>query len=258
MDIILNQVIGAVIGAIVSIAISWYFYKKADLPAQVANEMIDNILFINIQDRLGEQFLFYDYPHEIQLPKDQDTPHVAQFWYSTNAPKQGESVLILFRVVDTGRNFGGSQFIEVTDTASMLSFPVARQGHGYYAVKIDFADNALTGQHTITFKLTDRKRKSYTQSLKINLRGLEEDTPSFDFTDKPSKHDERLARIRAEYPKAYEKWTDEEDNSLKQKFGEGVTTEELARIFQRQPSAIRSRLTRLGMVAERNESQARE
>lgn len=245
MDIILNQVIGAVIGAIVSIAISWYFYRRADLPAQVANEMIDNILFINIQDRLGEQLLFYDYPHEIQLPKDQDTPHVAQFWYSTNAPEQGESVLILFRVVDTGRNFGGSQFIEVTDTASMLSFPVARQGHGYYAVKIDFAVNALIGQHTITFKLTDRKRKSYTQSLKINVQGLEE--------DKPSKYDERLARIRAEYPKAYEKWTDEEDNSLKQKFGEGANTEELSKIFQRQPSAIRSRLIKLGLVTEQSE-----
>jgi hypothetical protein len=74
------------------------------------------------------------------------------------------------RLTDTGRNFSGSQFIEVTETASMLSFPVARQGHGYYAVKVDFPDNALPGQHTIQFKLVDRKRKSYTQTIKIDVQ----------------------------------------------------------------------------------------
>jgi len=169
-DVIINQLIGAVIGTLVSFAVSWYFYKKADLPAKVAGEMVENILFMNIQSRLGERLLFYEYPHPVFLPKDKDAPHIVQFWYSDQAPQQGESVLILFRAVDAGMNFAGSQFIEVTETSSMLSFPVARQGHGYYACRVDFPDNAPPGQHTIAFKLTDSNGKSHTQSIKIDVR----------------------------------------------------------------------------------------
>lgn len=170
MDIIINQLIGAVIGVVVSFVVSWYFYKKADLPAKVVSEMIDNVLFINIQERLGEELTFYETPDRVYLPRDQDTPHIVQFWYSTDTPQQGESVLVLFRVVDTGEDFSGSKFVEVTETSSMLSFPVARYGHGYYASKVDFPDNALLGQHKIAFKLVDRKQKSHTQYLKVNVR----------------------------------------------------------------------------------------
>jgi len=63
--------------------------------------------------------------------------------------------------------------------------------------------------------------------------------------------DEHLARIKQHYPKAYEKWTAEEDILLEQKYKEGASLEELATIFQRQPSAIRSRLFKLKFAADR-------
>lgn len=90
------------------------------------------------------------------------------------------------------------------------------------------------------------------------LKDLREDAAAFGFSDKQGKYEERLAKIRAEYPKAYEKWMEGEDELLKQKFGEGANTEELSKIFQRQPSAIRSRLIKLGLATEQSESSTRE
>ena len=57
-----------------------------------------------------------------------------------------------------------------------------------------------------------------------------------------------IKEIRQKYPKAYEKWTDNEDIHLKNEFNQGKKINELADIFQRKPGAIRSRLQKLGLV----------
>jgi len=56
-----------------------------------------------------------------------------------------------------------------------------------------------------------------------------------------------LDEIRQKYPRAYEKWTSEEDERLTSRYQAGLDLLELAAIFQRQPSAIESRLTKLGL-----------
>ncbi|MGH9800023.1 MAG: hypothetical protein ACRD82_06635 [Blastocatellia bacterium] len=62
----------------------------------------------------------------------------------------------------------------------------------------------------------------------------------------------RLDEIKRQYPKAYERWEPEEDRLLKEKFIAGATVNELAALFQRQPNAIRSRLTKLGLMQTDN------
>lgn len=57
-----------------------------------------------------------------------------------------------------------------------------------------------------------------------------------------------VEEIRQKYPKAYIKWTEDEDNTLKNEYLQGNTVDELASIFQRKPSAIHSRLKKLGIV----------
>jgi hypothetical protein len=56
---------------------------------------------------------------------------------------------------------------------------------------------------------------------------------------------ERLAAIKKRHRRAYERWTPEEDASLRQQFAAGRSIPELAGAFQRQPSAIDSRVRRL-------------
>jgi len=63
-----------------------------------------------------------------------------------------------------------------------------------------------------------------------------------------STYHERLKQIRISYPSAYDKWTEFDDALLKQEFTNGVSISELSKLFHRQPSAIRSRIRKLGFV----------
>lgn len=61
----------------------------------------------------------------------------------------------------------------------------------------------------------------------------------------PGVYAQRLAAIRAEFPRAYEKWTFDEDCQLRSMHANGVPVDEIAEVLQRQVSAIRSRLVKL-------------
>ena len=55
----------------------------------------------------------------------------------------------------------------------------------------------------------------------------------------------RLETIKEVFPQAYEKWTPQNDQKLEQLFREKKSLDEIARIFQRQPGAIRARIIKL-------------
>jgi len=57
-----------------------------------------------------------------------------------------------------------------------------------------------------------------------------------------------LSQLREKHPRAYKKWTGEEDARLRAEFAEGTDEPELAELFQRQRSAISSRLRKLGLT----------
>ena len=59
-----------------------------------------------------------------------------------------------------------------------------------------------------------------------------------------------LDQIRQQYPKAYEKWTEEENIFLKNEFNNGKTIDELSKIFQRKPGAITARLKKIGLIKD--------
>lgn len=60
---------------------------------------------------------------------------------------------------------------------------------------------------------------------------------------------QEIAKIRRRHPRAYEPWEDKEDFQLGQWFQQGQTIEQLATQFQRQPSAIESRLRKLKLLS---------
>ena len=55
----------------------------------------------------------------------------------------------------------------------------------------------------------------------------------------------RMARIRTRFPRAYERWSSEEDDELRRLHEAGWDETDLADRFGRQPSAIRSRIEKL-------------
>lgn len=64
----------------------------------------------------------------------------------------------------------------------------------------------------------------------------------------------RLAEIRKRYPRAYISWTAEEEERLLANLSNGVPMDELANLLERRPSAIRSRLRKLGKREELSRS----
>lgn len=64
--------------------------------------------------------------------------------------------------------------------------------------------------------------------------------------NKPS-YEERLVEIRKMHSEAYKPWSDEDDKLLKEKFQSGEKVPGLSALFKRRPSAIRSRLKKLGL-----------
>jgi hypothetical protein len=61
------------------------------------------------------------------------------------------------------------------------------------------------------------------------------------------KPESTMERSKKAYPRAYDRWSDEEDDQLREEFAQGFSRRELAELHQRQTSAIRSRLERLGL-----------
>jgi len=68
--------------------------------------------------------------------------------------------------------------------------------------------------------------------------------------DSPTKMDSKhvpkhVAEIRKKYSRAYEPWTTSEEKRLLQLHDEDQTVDEISKILQRQPGAIRSRLNKI-------------
>jgi hypothetical protein len=58
----------------------------------------------------------------------------------------------------------------------------------------------------------------------------------------------KLEDIKKIYPRAYDVWTQEEDNALIKEYKEGISVSKLAEMHQRKIGAIRSRLAKLGLL----------
>lgn len=69
-----------------------------------------------------------------------------------------------------------------------------------------------------------------------------------DMTSLESKKTFNIEAIRQIHPRAYEPWNKEEDEQLRQRYQQGATIANLVDEFLRQPSAIRSRLKKLGLL----------
>jgi len=57
-----------------------------------------------------------------------------------------------------------------------------------------------------------------------------------------------ISKIREQHPRAYEKWTPEEDKRLTGFFRSGLRVEQIVKELERQPGAISARLDRLGLI----------
>ncbi len=90
-------------------------------------------------------------------------------------------------------------------------------------------------EHARAHDLEERDIQSQRRDIQSRGNGEGEDTAY------------SVEEIRQSHPKAYEPWTSEEDERLRDMLQAGRSVSELATDFGRQPSAIRSRLRKLGL-----------
>lgn len=166
LEVVTNQLIGAVIGLAVSFIISWYFYKKADIPTRTIRQMVEQLSLSIMQEKLGVD-LVPEVTPEAERPKDLDVPHIMRFWRSCKNTKPGEFVVILFRVRDEGLNFAGD--IKISDKKTGLSFEALNRIYGYWSTEITIPDNVEPGHHQVTFQLTDRHGKTHSHLVDIEV-----------------------------------------------------------------------------------------
>ncbi|MCK4342688.1 MAG: hypothetical protein KAY37_13305 [Phycisphaerae bacterium] len=68
-------------------------------------------------------------------------------------------------------------------------------------------------------------------------------------SESQSDYHARMAEIKKRHPRAYEKWEAEEDERLTGLIRAGEPVMAIAQRFERQPSAIRSRLAKLNLTS---------
>ena len=74
-----------------------------------------------------------------------------------------------------------------------------------------------------------------------------ESRPTAEIAGVTAMHEHAVDTARETHARAFERWTDEEDQRLRKARADGLTRVQLSELFERQPSAIRSRLDRLGL-----------
>ena len=84
--------------------------------------------------------------------------------------------------------------------------------------------------------------------LKLTGLAQEEISKSEKTEQTPPKRETHLHRIQELHPNAYTPWDDELENRLKELFLENKPIKEIAQVMGRQPSAIRARLLKMGLV----------
>ncbi|RME26997.1 MAG: hypothetical protein D6800_05610, partial [Candidatus Zixiibacteriota bacterium] len=62
-----------------------------------------------------------------------------------------------------------------------------------------------------------------------------------------------VSKVREEFPRAYESWSEREDHALVEGYRHGLTVAELAKRHQRQLGAVQSRLKKLGALTAKKE-----
>jgi len=85
--------------------------------------------------------------------------------------------------------------------------------------------------------------KDYAEARNIPPKGNLE-------SGKKRDYHERLEQIKEKFPNAYEPWSGEEDNLLRELFSDSKKVAEISQILKRQPSAVLSRLKKQGLIAQ--------
>ncbi len=118
-----------------------------------------------------------------------------------------------------------------------------KDSHKWERVIARFDDKELQKMYDAHIKDCGGSLESISDKrVKANVKGkvIDEDKPKSNF----------IERAREKYPNAYKPWPEKEEQKLKELFESGQTLEELSIEFGRGAGGIKSRLVKMGLIAE--------
>nr|WP_321512954.1 helix-turn-helix domain-containing protein [uncultured Pseudodesulfovibrio sp.] len=89
-------------------------------------------------------------------------------------------------------------------------------------------------------------RSAFLKATEMVFDDLEDELKTFGASSSPKKS-YSIEGKKEKHPKAYEKWTPEEEKELAQRYEQGIPIPEIAEQLGRNPGGIRSRLQKLGL-----------
>lgn len=106
-------------------------------------------------------------------------------------------------------------------------------------------DGKISVQTKSTMKpVLPQNHVTYLENVELDIDDITND----DDNDENKSDGQRATMLSMleKYPNAYKPWTTQDDDTLRENFSSGLSVKELAILFERQPSAIKARLKRLG------------
>jgi len=151
--------------------------------------------------------------------------------YELSSYKQFWDDAVLVVVINKGDIFY-VQEIEKLDTSK-----------GIYDVSVEFQ------KFEEMFNLVKEEDMSEFKSKALEILNEDKLQPEENSKIETKNKSYSVNNIRRKYPRAYEKWSREEDQNLIHEFNEGLKISEIAKMHQRQTGAVRARLKKLDLVS---------
>jgi ATP-dependent exoDNAse (exonuclease V) alpha subunit len=170
--------------------------------------------------------------------------------------------------IDLSKTFAyGMGYVALSRVRSLAGIRLV--GYADNALEMDPAVLALdeklkndSDENDVLFgKLSGEEQQNLEEKFIIKMGGKLFATPK-EKTEKVKKSTaspewlEKMDKIRAEYPNAGKPWQDEEDLVLVQKFNDGVSIDEVAKLLGRKPGSINLRLVSHGLVEPDEDTKA--
>ena len=147
-------------------------------------------------------------------------------WAVTIHKSQGQTFENVFIDLDTGAFSHGQTYVALSRSTSM---------DGLFFKRKIFKSDIIFDKRIYDF-LSNKTINKYEKEIEENS----------------SNYQERINKIRQKYANAYYPWTEIEDQKLIEYFKKNVTIEDISKILQRQPSALKGRLEKLNIIKDRN------
>lgn len=161
----INTLVGAILGGIISLVISYYFFIKGSGLETLMKWLSHNLGDTYIRQRFPQFFMgSAHFPNVTPKgPPNLDVPRLQSVVFSSKVVKPGEAQEILCRVVDEGWNFPSNNGgLSITDHSG-TTYQVVGVGYGYMYACINIPKSAQLGTQRLTFTMNDIDKSTQKQ-----------------------------------------------------------------------------------------------